>query len=359
MADQTQILLQTKLHRPRLPKDLVSRTRLVELLNHDVDHPLILVCAPAGFGKTTLVGNWLEQMAMGHGEEAISFPSAWLSLDENDSDLNVFIRYFIAALRTIFNEACEETLALVMARQQPPQAVLFATFSNDLEKLPGEFILVLDDYHAIHGEEVHNLLGQLVRHWPMPLHLVLISRLSPPISLENLRAKRMISEIRTRDLRFTPEETAAYLSKTQFALMSRVALPLLEERFEGWPTGLHLAAISMRSASGQEAVLSGLSGENSNITGYLVDEVVSHQTPQIQTFLLKTSILDRFCAALCEAVIGEVDPAGGRVSAWIGSRKRSCLLSHSTTAGNGTATTIYSRVCCSRGYLPRWERWGW
>ena len=307
MSDQTQILLRTKLHRPRLTKDLVTRRRLVERLNHDVDRPLILVCAPAGFGKTTLVGNWLEQMAVGQGEKAISFPSAWLSLDEDDSDLNVFIRYFISALRTIFDEACEKTLALVMARQQPSQKVLFATFSNELENLPGECILVLDDYHTIHSVEVHNLLGQLVRHWPEPLHLVLISRVSPSISLDGLRAKGMISEIRTRDLRFTPEETAAYLSKTQFALMGQNVLPLLEERFEGWPAGLHLAAISMRSASSQEAVLSSLSGENSNIIGYLVDEVVSHQTPQIQTFLLKTSILDRFCASLCETVLGEIE----------------------------------------------------
>ena len=236
-------------------------------------------------------------------------PSAWLSLDENDSDLNLFLRYFIAALRTIFNEACEETLALLQARQQPPEAVLYTTFSNELEELPGEFILVLDDYHTIHGVEVHNLLSELARHWPKPLHLVLISRISPPIPLASLRAKGMISEIRTQDLRFTPEETAAYLSQAQFALLSQNALPLLEERFEGWPAGLHLAALSLRSAGSQEAVLSALSSENANITGYLVDEVLTHQFPAIHSFLLKTSILDRFCASLCEAVIGEIDPA--------------------------------------------------
>ena len=119
----------------------------------------------------------------------------------------------------------------------------------------------------------------------------------------------MISEIRTRDLRFTPEETAAYLSQAQIAPLSQNALHLLEERFEGWPAGLHLAALSLRSAGSQEAVLSALSSENTNITGYLVDEVLTHQFPAIQTFLLKTSILDRFCASLCEAVIGEIDTA--------------------------------------------------
>jgi len=302
-------LLLTKLNRPRLPNDLVLRSRLVEWLNHDMDRPLILVCAPAGFGKSTLVGTWLEQMAAGQAEQVTPLPSAWLSLDENDSDLNLFLHYFIAALRTIFNEACEETLALLQARQQPPQAVLYATFSNELAKLRGECILVLDDYHTLHNPEVHNLLGELLRHWPKPLHLVLISRISPPLPLDSLRAKGMISEIRTRDLRFTTEETAAYLERTQFALMHRDALPLLEERFEGWPAGLHLAAISFRSAGSQDAVLSALSSENPNIAGYLVDEVLARQNPAVHSFLLKTSILDRFCTSLCEAVIGESDTA--------------------------------------------------
>jgi LuxR family transcriptional regulator, maltose regulon positive regulatory protein len=308
MTDQTQILLHTKLHRPRLPHDLVVRLRLVEWLNNDLDHPLTLVCAPAGFGKTTLVCSWLESLDAGQGE-GTPLPSAWLSLDENDSDLNLFLRYFIAAVRTIFGDACEETLALLLARQQIPQSVLFSTFSNELEQLPGEFLLVLDDYHSIHGEEVHTLLGELVRHWPKPMHLVLISRTSPPIPLGSLRAKRMLNEIRTRDLRFTPEETANYLRRTQFDLLIHNALPILEERFEGWPAGLHLAVLSLRSRDSQESVLSALSSENPNITGYLLDEVLNHQFPAVHSFLLKTSILDRFCASLCEAVAGESQAA--------------------------------------------------
>jgi LuxR family maltose regulon positive regulatory protein len=181
--------------------------------------------------------------------------------------------------------------------------------SNELEELPGEMILVLDDYHTIHGEDVHALLGELVRHWPKPLHLVMISRTSPPIPLGSLRAKNMVNEIRTRDLRFTPEETASYLRKTQFDLLIHHALPLLEERFEGWPAGLHLAVLSLRSSDSQASVLSALSGENPNITGYLVDEVLTHQFPAVHSFLLKTSILDRFCASLCEAVAAETTAA--------------------------------------------------
>ena len=316
MLDQNQILLQTKLHRPRLPHNLVVRTRLLEVLNHVISHQLTLVCAPAGFGKTTLVCTWLERMAADQPAADATKPAAWLSLDADDSDLNLFIRYSIAALRTIFKEACEETLALLQARQQPPDAVLYATLSNELAELPGEVILVLDDYHTVRGTEVHNLIIELLRHWPRSLHLVLISRIDPPIPLTGLRAKGMLHEIRTQNLRFTPEETAAFLSQAQLALRSQKDLHLLEERFEGWPAGLHLAALSLRSASSQESVLSALSSKNPNITRYLVDEVLTQLAPEIKTFLLKTSILDRFCAGLCEAVAGQVDPA------WDG---RACL----------------------------------
>jgi len=309
MSDQNSILFQTKLHRPPITRDLVVRSRLLEQLNRGINRPLTLVCAPAGFGKTTLICTWLECMAADRSSAAASLPAAWLSLDKNDSDLNLFLRYFIAALRMIFADACERTLMLLQARQEPPQAVLYATLSNEIEQLPESFILVLDDYHTIQGVEVHNLLIELARHWPKPLQLVLISRIDPPIPLASLRAKGMLSEFRTQDLRFTAEEAAVYLSQAQLTPLSQNALPLLEERFEGWPAGLHLAALSLRSAGSQEAVLSALSGENPNIAGYLVDEVLTHQVPVIQTFLLKTSILDRFCVSLCEAVIGEMDAA--------------------------------------------------
>ncbi len=305
MSNQSQILLQTKLHQPRLPRDLIIRSRLLELLNQGIDRQLTLVCAPAGFGKTTLVGTWLEQMAADKGSGSLH--SAWLSLDENDSDLNLFLRYFTSALRTIFSEACPETLALLQAQRQPPQNVLNTTFINELDELPGEVILVLDDYHTIHNIEVHNLLSELILHWPKNLHLVLISRISPPIPLDVYRAKGMINEVRTRDLRFTQDETAAYVSKSQFALMVQYVLPLLEERFEGWPAGLHLVTLSVRAADSQEAVLKAISSENTNITGYLVDEVLTHQFPAVHSFLLKTSILDQFCASLCEDLIGAGD----------------------------------------------------
>jgi LuxR family maltose regulon positive regulatory protein len=307
MVDQNQILLQTKLHRPPITRDLIVRSRLIEQLNRDIKRPLILISAPAGFGKTTLVCTWLERMAAGQDGNDTSLPSAWLSLDENDSDLNLFMRYLIAALRTIFSDACAETLALLQALRQPPQALIFTTFSNELNELPGEAVLALDDYHAIHGIDVHKLLGELARHWPTPLHLVLISRIDPPLPLSRLRAKGMLSEVRSQNLRFAPQETAAFLSQARHAHLNQPALQLLEKRFEGWPAGLHLAVLSLRSASSQESVLSALSSENPNITEYLVDDVLTNQVSAIQTFLLITSILDRFCVSLCEAIIGDSD----------------------------------------------------
>jgi len=307
MPEQNNILLQTKLHRPRLPKDLITRTRLLDLLNQDINCPLTLVCAPAGFGKTTLVCTWLERMSAGQDENSASLPSAWLSLDENDSDFDLFLHYFIAALRTNFKEACAGTLALLRAREPVPQVILYTTFSNDLATLPRETILVLDDYHTIHNVEIHNLLAELLRHWPQPLHLVLISRINPPIPLDRIRAKGVLSEIRTRDLRFTPEETATYINQAQVAHLNPNILPLLDERFEGWPAGLHLATLSLRSEDSRESVLTALSSENPNITEYLVDEVLTHQVPAIHNFLLKTSILDRFCISLCEAIIEDSD----------------------------------------------------
>ncbi len=307
MTDHDLILLQTKLHRPLIPRGLIDRPRLFEQLNSAIDYPLTLICAAAGYGKTTLVCSWLNHIAVERSGELSSLPSAWLSLDEEESDLSLFLRYFVAAVRTIFSNACEETLMLLQASRQPPQAVIYTTLCNDLDKLPGEILLVMDDYQFIRGKEVHDLFGELVRHWPKPLHLLLISRIDPPLPLTSLRAKRKILEIRTQDLRFSEQETSTYLDQAQFFHLNAHTLDLVNERFEGWPAGLHLAALSLRSTGSQETVQLALSSEDANITGYLLDEVLAHQYPAIHSFLLRTSILDRFCASLCEAVIGEID----------------------------------------------------
>ena len=233
-------------------------------------------------------------------------PSAWLSLDENDSDLAVFVRYFVAAIRTVFPNACAETLALLEAPYPTAQAPLVVVLGNELERLPARCVLVLDDYYFIRGEAVHDFLSELLRHWPQRLHLVLISRSNPPWPLANLRAKGQVAEIRTRDLRFTPEEAAAFLGRALPAPLNPSAVALLDQRLEGWIAGLRLVTLSLRAGADAKTDLADLSGTGAEIADYLVDEVVSGQTPAILKFLLTTSILDRFCAALCEGVLSLV-----------------------------------------------------
>ena len=294
-------LLLTKLNRPPVPSDWVDRPRLIEQLNHSLQHgPLTLVCASAGFGKTTLVSSWLESLT---ASERPPIPAAWLSLDESDSDLVVFLSYFIAAIRTVFPESCAETLALLQAPSPADQAPLLVALGNELERLPGRVVLVLDDYHTIRGQPVHEFLSELLRHWPQRLHLVLISRSNPPWPLANLRAKGQVAEIRTRDLRFTPEEAATFLDKALAIPLSRSAMAFLDQRLEGWIAGLRLVTLSLGAGASAESELTGLEGTPVEIADYLADEVMASQTPAILRFLLATSILDRFCAALCKYVL--------------------------------------------------------
>jgi len=302
---QASALLLTKLHRPPVTGDRVDRSRLIEQLNRGLQQgPLTLVSAAAGFGKTTLVSSWIESVTTGRGGVTPPLPAAWLSLDENDGNLVVFLRYFVAAIRTVFPESCAETFALLQAPQPASPALLLVAFSNELERLPARCVLALDDYHAIRGEAVHDFLSELLHHWPQRLHLVLISRSNPPLPLANLRARGQVAEIRTRDLRFTPEEAAAFLGKVLAAPLSPSAVAWLDQRLEGWIAGLRLVTLSLCAGADAETELAGLSGSNVEIADYLVDEVMSSQTPAILRFLLATAVLDRFCAALCECVLG-------------------------------------------------------
>ena len=206
---QTTALLQTKLQRPRVTRHFVMRPRLMERLDYGTQGPLTLVAAAAGYGKTTLVSSWIESFAAEN--EAARRPVAWITLDERDSDLGLFLRYFIAGVHTMFPGACATTSGLVQATRPPAFDLLCTTFVNEIAAIPHDFILVLDDCHLISGTGVPDLLSELARHWPQPLHLVLISRYVPPLALTTLRAKGQLTEIRARDLRFTPAESAAYL----------------------------------------------------------------------------------------------------------------------------------------------------
>jgi LuxR family transcriptional regulator, maltose regulon positive regulatory protein len=301
-------LLRTKLQVPQVAAGLVVRPRLLAQLNKGLGRPLTLVCAAAGFGKTTLVSSWIESLAQAGGADMM--PAAWLSLDERDSELSIFLRYFIAALRTIFPGACPETLEMLSGPKDVPLAVLFPTFINELASLPRDFILVLDDHQAIHGDAVHELLNELTRHSPSSLHLVLISRYNPPLPLARLRAKGLIAEIYSHDLRFTPEETGVYLSRAlpaQREPLGQQATTLLAERMEGWIAGLQIAALSLRTTNDAEALMAALSRRDFGLADYLMEEVVLLQPSAVQTFLLRTSVANQFCLDLCDAIGASVD----------------------------------------------------
>ena len=309
MNSESLTLIATKFSRPHVRADLVPRQCLIDQLNQGLDqhHPMTLICAGAGFGKTTIAGVWVEEL-VAQPSAATTPLVAWLSLDEQDSDLNQFLRYFIAALRTAVPLACTETLKLLEQRSEVRPAILLATLSNDILQLPHHTVVVLDDYHHIRGTAVHNLLDKLLLHWPEPLHLVVISRYTPPLRIAHLRASVGITELRNQDLRFTPDEVAEYVQRMWPVPLSQSGLAVLEQKAEGWIVGLQLASLSLRVAENVEEVMQTLSGSNRQIAEYLTDEVLSRQPSAFQTFLLRTSILEKFNVSLCEAIEANEDP---------------------------------------------------
>jgi LuxR family maltose regulon positive regulatory protein len=286
-------LLRTKLYRPRIDEDIVPRPRLLESLKERRGRPLTLVSAPAGYGKTTLVNSWLDEC---------DCPSAWLSLDEYDSDLAIFLNYVLAAVQSAFPESELKTQAMLNVPSTPPVPVLARSLVSDLERLEPPFILVLDDFHHIQEMAVYELLRQLLRHPPRSMHLVIVTRDDPALNLDSLRAKRQMTEIRLRDLSFTLAETSAFMNDVMGFSIDYTGASRLRDSTEGWAAALRLAALSLRHHENVDELVSHLQADSRYLQNYLVEEVFSHQPPAIQDWLLKTSILDRFCAPLCEAV---------------------------------------------------------
>lgn len=290
-----QILLRTKFHRPRLTADLVHRPGLKERLDGGWDLSLILVAAPAGFGKSTLLSAWLE---------TLDRPNAWLSLDEHDNDLGVFLAYFLGAVRTIFPSALSATHALLSGVNLPPLTVIARSLLNELDELGRDFVLVLDDYHIISDQAVHDVLSALLQHPPHRMHLVIAARQDPPLPLGLLRARAQITDIRGQDLRFSVPEIAQFMEQTLRAPLSDEAIAVLAEKTEGWAAGLRLATLTLRYSGEIDSQIARLHAENQFVMDYLINEVQSHIPPAIQSFLLKTAILDRLCGPLCTEVIG-------------------------------------------------------
>jgi LuxR family maltose regulon positive regulatory protein len=286
-------VIRTKLHRPPLPRDLVRRDALHDWLDDGGHQPLILVSAPAGYGKSVFVSQWLESRAG---------PSAWVSLDKTDGDLRAFLSYVVAAVHTVFPDACSGTLAQLGARVLAPLPVLAGSLINDFEELDEPIVLVLDDYHRINEPVVHELVNQLLMHPSARLQLVVISRYDPPLALGALRAHSNVTEVRMQDLRFTLAETGAFLEQATGERFSSTALERVYQSTEGWVAGLRLTALAVQHRPDAEAYLGQLDGNVRDIQDFLVQEVLSQQLPATVDGLCRTSILERFCAPLCEVL---------------------------------------------------------
>lgn len=298
MAD----VLLTKLRRPPLRPGLTPRARLAARLAAGLDQPLTLVCAPAGFGKTTLVSTWLATLT-----GAAAPHLAWLALEPDDNDPARFLLYLVQALAHARPGFGAAALALLQSPPPPVPAALHALL-NELTQSPARFVLALDDYHVIHAPAVHALMATLLEHLPPTLRLTLITRADPPLPLPRLRARRQLVELRSADLRFTETEAADFLHQTLGLEIAPAEITALSARTEGWIAGLQLAALSMQGRADVAGFVTAFAGSHRYIFDYLAEEVFQRQPPYRQAFLKHTAILDRLSAPVCEALLGPPAP---------------------------------------------------
>ena len=291
------VLLATKLHVPGLQPGFVPRLRLVEALGEGLARQLILVCAPAGFGKTAVLADWARRGR---------WPVGWLSLDAGDNDPARFWRHAVAALDRARPGIAERVDLLIGQPASASFEPLVTALVNELADQPGEddLLLVLDDYHLVSSEPVHTSVAFLLGHLPPGLHLVLASRADPPLPLARLRGRGQLAELRATELRFTSEEAAALLREAAGPGLPNAVAAALAARTEGWAAGLQLAALSLRGQADAAGFVAAFTGSNRYVLDYLADEVLAGQTQQVRTFLLETSVLERLSGQLCDAVTG-------------------------------------------------------
>ncbi len=290
-------LLSTKLYKPPSRANAIARPRLTEKLLSGVVRPgtLTLLSGPAGFGKTTLLSNFMSQF---------KGSVAWVSLDEGDNDPVRFWSYLIAACQTVRAGVGESAQAMFQSPQPLPVETIPTILINDLAGIEASIVLVLDDFHIIQNPSIHTSFSFLLEHLPDNLHIVLSTRTDPPLPLARWRAHNRLVEVRAQDLRFNPEEAALFLNRMMGLNLSTMQVTALEERTEGWIAGLQLAAISMQNRNDASGFVKAFTGSHTYVADYLVEEVLQHQSEEIQTFLLQTSILERLNAGLCETVTG-------------------------------------------------------
>ncbi len=289
-------LLATKLHVPRPPLQLVRRPHLVERLRQAMERQLTLIAAPAGFGKTTLLSAWLQDAPVS---------TAWVSLDSGDDDPTRFWSYTLAALDAVRSGFGALGLSLLQSPQPPQLEILLTSVINHLATLPGDLVMVFDDYHVITAHPIHTSVTFLLDHLPAHLHLVIATRADPPLPLARLRSKGQLVEIRSTDLRFSREEATSFLSQTIGVKFSTDDITALETRTEGWIAGLQLAALSLQGRQDISQFMQAFTGTHRFVVDYLTQEVLARQPADVQSFLLQTAILERLCGSLCEAVTDE------------------------------------------------------
>jgi LuxR family transcriptional regulator, maltose regulon positive regulatory protein len=291
---QSRHLLRTKFFVPPIRSSQIARPRLSDLLDSSLDRALILVSAPAGYGKTTLVSSWLKEKRI---------PAAWLSLDDGDNDPIRFLQYLVGTLATLVSSIEAEAPGMLQTNQPSQVENVINLIVNELASFPEPFVLVLDDFHVIHSESVTKILAYSLEHLPPQMHMALLSRTDPPLPLSRLRARNKLTDIRLDQLRFTRDETAAFLNDVMGLKLSADDLSAMETRTEGWIAGLQLAALSMQNSKDIHTFVSAFTGSHHYVMDYLVEEVLKSQPQKTGAFLLQTSILDKMCAGLCESVI--------------------------------------------------------
>ena len=294
-------ILATKLFIPPPQPGAILRPRLMGRLQAGLHRKLTLVSAPAGFGKTSLISEWLSSAQL---------QAAWLSLDEDDNDPTRFLTYLVAAVQSVLPSVGTGLLKVLQSPQPPTSESILTTLLNDIATLADVLVLVLDDYHRIDAKTIDAALIYLVEHLPPQMHIVITTREDPQLPLARLRARGQLTELRAADLRFTSSESAEFLNRKMGLNLSANDVDALETRTEGWVAGLQLAAISMQGQNNTSRFIESFTGSHHFVLDYLVEEVFQQQPPHIQNFLLHTSILDRMCGSLCEAVLNVTAPSG-------------------------------------------------